>query len=467
MELNRRTRGARDVRRERSSSRKFNGFNKSWKVGDKLSVFFPIEWCPEYDNNGNIIEVQEVDNMGHLCFEEDGVTPKMTQKGVWDVVTGDIWGHKVNNMKEFNVGGSFIPSLTDVYEGRPVRFERDENGYIMYDKDTGKPLYEPVPGDVTYQFSTIAPLFINGMKQQELSRILNKKFPTEDMRREAIQTIEDKYDTSKSMKAPRAVVGRLMLYASTEVIVVPMDASDKYMPDKAAQYTYEFTSDQRFSNILQILDDVKFKPRDLSQKWIEVQMTFNANTDDEKGRAEAGRKAAPIGLTPEYTMQKRDPDAFTKISSLLAMLPQDNEMISHRNFSYQKKEERKIARAIEQYVALNSEYLDSIQKEDDETRLLQQAYKLMKFKALDNMANEELKAKIEKSYEEFIERHPELAEESHLATEQEGYKEMEFKGMPQSRELIMGAGTKTALPGEDMNLSDEEDVSGGEGSLTI
>lgn len=31
----------------------------------------------------------------------------------------------------------------------------------------------------------------------------------------------------------------------------------------------------------------------------------------------------------------------------------------------------------------------------------------------------------------------------------------------------MGAGTKTALPGEDMNLSDEEDVSGGEGSLTI
>lgn len=70
------------------------------------------------------------------------------------------------------------------------------------------------------------------------------------------------------------------------------------MPDKAAQYTYEFTSDQRFSNILQILDDVKFKPRDLSQKWIEVQMTFNANTDDEKGRAEAGRKAAPIGLTP-------------------------------------------------------------------------------------------------------------------------------------------------------------------------
>lgn len=110
-------------------------------------------------------------------------------------------------------------------------------------------------------------------------------------------------------------------------------------------------------------------------------------------------------------------------------------MISHRNFSYQKKEERKIARAIEQYVALNSEYLDSIQKEDDETRLLQQAYKLMKFKALDNMANEELKAKIEKSYEEFIERHPELAEESHLATEQEGYKEMEFKGMPQSRSL--------------------------------
>lgn len=307
MELNRGTRGARDVRRERSTSRKFNSFNKSWKVGDKLSVFFPIMWRPERDTNDNIIMVQEVDNMGHPVFEEDGVTPKMTEKGVWDVVTGDIWGHKVSNTKEFNVGGSFIPSLTDVYEGRPVQFVRDEKGFIVYDNATGKPLYETVPGDVTYQFSRIAPLFINGMKQEELSRVMNKKFPTEDMRREALQSIEDKYDTTKKMDAPRAVVGRLMLYASTEVIVVPMDGNDKYLPDKAGQYVYEFTSDQKFSNILQVLDDVKFKPRDLKQTWIEVQMTFNANTDDDRGRAEAGRKAAPIGLTPEYTMQSRDP----------------------------------------------------------------------------------------------------------------------------------------------------------------
>lgn len=466
MELNRGTRGARDVRRERSTSRKFNSFNKSWKVGDKLSVFFPIMWCPERDTNDNIIMVQEVDNMGHPVFEEDGVTPKMTEKGVWDVVTGDIWGHKVNNMKEFNVGGSFIPSLTDVYEGRPVQFVRDEKGFIVYDNATNKPLYETVPGDVTYQFSMIAPLFINGMKQEELSRVMNKKFPTEDMRREALQSIEDKYDTTKKMDAPRAVVGRLMLYASTEVIVVPMDGNDKYLPDKAGQYVYEFTSDQKFSNILQVLDDVKFKPRDLKQTWIEVQMTFNANTDDDRGRAEAGRKAAPIGLTPEYTMQSRDPDAFAKVSSMLTMLPQDNEIISHRNFSYQKKEERKIARAVEQYVALHSEYLDAIQKEDDETRLLQQAYKLMKFKALDNMANEELKAKIEKSYTEFIEKHPELAEESHLATEREDYQGVQFKGMPGSRDLIMGAGQSATLPGENLDLADEE-VSGNEGGFVV
>lgn len=90
----------------------------------------------------------------------------------------------------------------------------------------------------------------------------------------------------------------------------------------------------------------------------------------------------------------------------------------------------------------------------------------MKFKALDNMANEELKAKIEKSYTEFIEKHPELAEESHLATEREDYQELQFKGMPGSRDLIMGAGQFATLPGENLDLADEE-VSGNEGGFVV
>lgn len=459
-------RGARDIRRERSSSHMYNGFNKSWKVGDKLTVFFPIMWCPEYDDDGNVIMVQELDNFGQPVYEEDGVTPKMTEKGVWDIVTASIWGHKVSDTKLFNVGGSFIPSLTDVYEKQPVQFERDENGFIIYDPITDKPLYKPVPGDVTYQFSLVAPLFINGLKQAEMSRVLNKKFPTEEMRREAIQNIEDKYDTSKSLKAPRPIVSKLFLYASTEVFVVPMDSNDRYLPDKAAQYTYEFQSDQKFNSILQILDDVKFKPRDLDRHWIEVQMTFNANSDDEKGRAEAGRKAAPIGLTPDYTMERRDPAAFAKIASRLSMLPQDSEIITHRNFSYKRKDERTIARNIEKYVTLHSENLDAIQKEEDVAYLLKQAYKLMKFKALNNMANTELKEKIEKAYDEYIKQHPELALEPNLATEQDDYKEMEFKGMPRSRDLIIDAGQNAALPGESVE-SDNEEVSGSEGGFVV
>lgn len=466
MELDRMMRGARDIRRERSSSRTFSGFNKSWKVGDKLTVFFPIMWRPEYDRSGNVIMVQEIDNFGHPVYEEDGITPKMTEKGVWDIVTASIWGHKVSDTKAFNVGGSFIPSLTDVYEKQPVQFERDENGFIMYDPITDKPLYKPVPGDVTYQFSLVAPLFVNGMKQRELSRVLDKKFPNEDMRREAIQQIEDKYDTNKSLKAPRPIISKLYLYASTEVIVVPMDSNDRYLPDKAAQYTYDFSSDQKFNNILQILDDVKFKPRDHEQHWIEVQMTFNANSDDEKGRAEAGRKAAPIGLTPEYTMEKRDPAAFAVVANLLSLLPQDSEIITHRNFSYKKKEERLVARHIENYVTLHSEDLDAIQKEEDVAYLLKQAYKLMKFKALDNMVNTELKEKIKKSYTEYVEQHPELALESNLATERNDYKEMEFKGMPTSRDLIMDAGQNAALPGENMD-SDEEEVSDSDGGFVV
>lgn len=450
--------GARGVQRERNQSKKFKGFNKSWVVGDKLSVFFPIFWIPELDGNDQPIMIQERDEKGHIVYEEDGVTPKMTESGQWDIVVADVWGHPNNDMKSFAVGGSFIPSLTDVVDGQPCKIIRDDKGFPMYDEMTGKVLTEPHPGDVTYQFSLIAPLFIAGEKQKELSRIADKKYTSEDLRREALQKVHDDFDTSKNMNAPRPVVGRLQLYSSTEVVVVPINTDDTYNTEKAGQYTYAFTSDDKFKNILYLLDDIKFKPRDHKQKWLEVQMTFNGSSNEPAGRAEAGRKAVPVGLTSEFTMQYKAPEAFNKIQGLLNMLPDDSELISHRNYSYRKIEERKIARCIESYVVMNSEYLDSIRTEDDESKLLQQASKLMQFRALDNMENQELCRKIQESYEEWLAKHPEQAVQSNLATEQKDYQEPTFKAAPTARELISEEqATHTFLPGESMR---EDDLDG-------
>lgn len=449
--------------RTRSQSKKFQGFNKSWDVGDKLSVFFPIFWCPELDENGQPIEVQEVDTKGKLVFEADGVTPVMTQKGQWDIVTANIWGHDVNDIKKFPVGGSFIPSLTDVVRGTPAKIMLDDNGAPIYDA-YGDVKYEPVTGDITYQFSKIAPLFIKGEKQAEIDRILKKKFTSEELRREALNKIDDDYDTSKHMEAPKPVVGKLHMVISTEVFVVKHTVNDEYDVDKAGQYTYKL-SDEKFNSLIYLLDDNKFRPRDLNTKWFEVQMTFNGDSNDAKGRGQAGRKATPVGLTPEYTMEERDPQAYGKIKGRLENLPQDSQTITCRNFMYTKIAEKTIQRCINSYVILHADNLDCISNEEDQDMMINNAYRLMQFKALDNMENQEIKGKIMASYNEYLDKHPELKPEgSVLATEQEGYTEPTFEAMPTSRELISGA-AGVQLPGEE--AVDNDDTPYGDGGITI
>lgn len=428
----------------RSQSRKLQAFSKAWVVGDKLSVFFPIFWVPELDENEQPIMVQEIDTKGKPVFNEDG-TPLMTQKGCWDIVTANIWGHDVPDMKKFAVGGTFIPSLTDIVRGQPAKILTDDAGKPMYDA-YGEVVYEPVPGDVTYQFSKIAPLFVKGEKQGEIDRVMKKKFTSEDLRREALNEIDTKYDTDSNMDAPKPAVGKLHMVISTEVFVVKQTTDDRYDIESAGQYTYKL-SDEKFNALIYLLDDIKFKPRDLTAKWFEVQMTFNGDSNDKRGRGQAGRKAVPVGLTPEYTMEARDPSGYTKIKGRLEQLPQDSQTITCRNFMYTKIAEKTIAKQISQYVVMNADMLDNISRDEDLEILTGNAYRLMQFQALDNMSNEEIKAKIMTSYHEYLEKHPELKDDTVLASDKEGYQEPTFEAMPTSRELLSGDAGVT-LPGE-------------------
>lgn len=447
--------------RTRSQSRKLQAFSKAWVVGDKLSVFFPIFWVPELDENEQPIMVQEIDTKGQPVFEDDG-TPVMTEKGQWDVVTASIWGHDVPDMKKFAVGGSFIPSLTEIVRGQPAKILTDDSGKPMYDA-YGEVMYEPIPGDVTYQFSKIAPMFVKGEKQGEIDRVMKKKFASEDLRREALNEIDAKYDTDSNMDAPKPAVGKLHMVISTEVFVVKQNATNQYDLENAGQYTYKL-SDEKFNSLISLLDDIKFKPRDLTARWFEVQMTFNGDSNDKKGRGQAGRKAAPVGLTPEYTMEARDPASYAKIKGRLEQLPQDSQTITCRNFMYTKIAEKTIEKQISQYIVMNSDMLDNITKEEDMEILTGNAYRLMQFRALDNMNNEEIKSRIKTAYMEYLEKHPELKDDTVLATEKEDYKEPTFEAMPTSRELLSGA-AGVALPGEEEVEDNTYDPAGG--SMTL
>lgn len=447
--------------RTRSQSRKLQAFSKAWVVGDKLSVFFPIFWVPELDENEQPIMVQEIDTKGQPVFEDDG-TPVMTEKGQWDVVTASIWGHDVPDMKKFAVGGSFIPSLTEIVRGQPAKILTDDAGKPMYDA-YGEVMYEPIPGDVTYQFSKIAPMFVKGEKQGEIDRVMKKKFASEDLRREALNEIDAKYDTDSNMDAPKPAVGKLHMVISTEVFVVKQNATNQYDLENAGQYTYKL-SDEKFNSLISLLDDIKFKPRDLNARWFEVQMTFNGDSNDKRGRGQAGRKALPVGLTPEYTMEARDPAGYAKIKGRLEQLPQDSQTITCRNFMYTKIAEKTIEKQISQYIVMNSDMLDNITKEEDMEILTGNAYRLMQFRALDNMNNEEIKSRIKTAYMEYLEKHPELKDDTVLATEKEDYKEPTFEAMPTSRELLSGA-AGVALPGEGEVEDNTYDPAGG--SMTL
>ena len=413
------------------STSKLQNFSKAWEVGDKLSVFFPIYWSP-YLVNGEQAMEQERDKRGKLVFNENN-EPVMVPKGKWEVAVYTCWGHEVNDFKKLNVGASLIPSLTEIYQGFPVKFNRDEYGNIIYNS-FGEPSYERIEGDITYQFSKIAPLFIRGMKQEELNKVYSKKFDSDEFRRKAIQDVEDRYDTNKTMNAPRPIIGKVSPYTITEVLVVKKDKYDDPDTSNVHKYTLRLKRD-KLSELNNLLKDVKFKPRDIEQRWFEVEMTFNGDSNDQKGRAQAGRKAHPIGLPEEYTMKVKNPEVFEQIEDQLNSLPQNASSIKAHTY-IQAIPEQKIKSALSYYVASFGEYLDSITEERDMEIMKNNASYLVKFAATDAMSSAALKETINNSYAEYLAEHPDTKPEAELATEQPGYSEPDVDHMPTTAELL-------------------------------
>lgn len=376
MELRRDSSG-RAALRTMQGNRKFNSFSSFWNVGDRVSVFYPIQW---------------VDT-------EDG--------GYWDIVTAQLYGYKVADLKRFPVGNTFIPSLTAV-------------------DDYGQPIGTP---DITYQFSKIAPLFIKGRKQTDINQTMAKNYGNkEELRTQALKEIEDKYDTTKSMnKDIKPVIGKLGVYVSTELIAVKISPEGNYMTDTAQQCVQELST-ERLSNLFAILDDSMYRPTDKSQKWLEIQYTFNANKND---KMEASRKASPTGLTKEYTMQVKSPKDFEFVQSkFLSNLPEDSAMISRRNFAYRKISEQSIKHVISSYISMNSEYLDVFANDgrdhEDELRLLERNVNLLVDMDVVNFFDEKLRNHLMEAYSN--EEKPEVVETPRV--------EPTFEKMPTAADLL-------------------------------
>lgn len=307
--------GSEGAMKTRDATRKLANLSKAWEVGDKAHVFYRMFKKPD---------------------------------GKWDILCGGIWGHSVSDSKQFPIGGSFIPSLTEI----------DENGI---------PIGVP---DITYQFSQVCPAFIAGRKNLESSKLLLKKWPNDSMRSQALTTLEKQYDRNSMAKdAVKVAIGRLEYMVVTECTCVVL--ADNGLPNlqKHPIRNYAKKLNKKSAGILRNLaNDKRYAPTD-DFPYLEVEYNFiDANGD----KAQAAQ-VDPAGLTAEYRliaqMEAVEGDYSVETSTLLSNLsdlPEESEDIARHSYAFIKIPPTKIKATISTYVVMNTEHLAGLSATDDE-----------------------------------------------------------------------------------------------------
>ena len=319
---------ARGAQKRRDESKKLQMYSKQWLPGDTLRVFYPLFWTD----------------------------------GKPDIAVGAIWGHSVSDIKKLGLKTAFIPSTTDF----------DENAM---------PIGQP---DITYQFSQIAKIFVNGAKAKEEANIMQKDWPTESSRKEALKELEDKYDTKNNRKAVRPIIGKVQYYISTEVLSLKMVNGQPNTESLAL--TSAPLSNQTIRRLYDILDDPKFAPAP-EDMFLEVEWKYPAGAEKD----ESGRNATPVGLTPEYRLSTQFPSAWQSVVGMAPMVAKDAETIVRR--ATRSVDPLKVRQALTKYAYLESEYLDMADEEDEET-LLRHTSLIKELDLIRPLHNEELIDKI-------------------------------------------------------------------------
>lgn len=292
--------GATSALKTKDSGKRLQNFSKTWVPGMTLRVFYPIYW------------------------DDEVMAPQL--------LVGAIYGHKVNDMQALGLKTTFIPSLCQI----------DENG---------DPIGEP---DLTYQFSMIAPLFIQGRKTKEVNACNRKPWPDENMHRSALADIEHKYDTKNNLKAVKPVIGKLDYLITTEAVVVPV-VDGKPEVDKV-QTVSQPLNGTKITTIDAILRDKKYgvTPEDT---FIEVEYKFPVDTE----KSTSGQKATLSGITPEYKLCNTYPDLFAQIKSRFPMIATDSDLITRR--AVKMVDENRIKQAISTYSIMQSDDFSELSDE--------------------------------------------------------------------------------------------------------
>lgn len=334
--------GVSGLKRVKDASKKMPMYSKCWVPGDTMRIVFPVG---------------------------------KNEDGDWDLIGGGIWGHKVNDFEGVGLKTAFIPSLTEF-------------------DDNGDPIGTP---DITYQFSKIAPVFVRGMKEEDMAKVLKKSYPTEAARTEAIRKIDHKYDTKNNMKAIKPAIASVGFMITTEVLCYKC-VDDKPVLDSAMVVSFPLAS-QRIDQLMLLLKDPKFAPNEGDSFW-EIEWKYGVDSDKSK----SAKTSNPAGLTADYRTANTDPDIWKKLETFMQQIATDPALIVKR--ATKSISEASIRSALTAYSFLNSEYIDLATEEDVD--LLCRNTKIIKeLGFMRTLSNEDVIGKINEAFAEIKQDVPE------------------------------------------------------------
>jgi len=334
---------ARGAQKKKDESKKLQMYSKQWLPGDTMRVFVPIFW----------------------------------QDGKPEIAVGAVWGHNVSDIKGLGLHTAFIPSTT----------EFDENA---------TPIGIP---DITYQFSQIARIFVNGAKAIEENNITKKPWPNEASRKEALKALEEKYDTKNNRKAVKPIIGRANFLIFTEVLSIKL-TNDIPNPETIALSSMPL-SNQTINRLYAILDDPKYTPEE-GDEFLEIEWKYPVNAD----KTESARQATPSGLSREYVFKTQFPEIYPTVAAQFGAVMRSADTIVRR--ATRSIDPSKVRAALTQYAILNSEYVDAIIEEDEEL-LLKHVDLVQELDMTRAISNTDLVEKIQKAIVEMEVKRPNIS----------------------------------------------------------
>lgn len=299
----------------REATQKLRMFSRQWEPGSTLRAYYRTY-------------IDEDTNMRQL-------------------IAGQCWGHKVNDMKKLGLKTTFIPSLCNY----------DENG---------DPIGQP---DILNRFSRLAPLFIEGEKHHRIREAEQKEYSNETLRRTTIASIEEEYNTKDNRHAIKPVISRPTLLITVEALVVPWK-DDKPQLD-AAVVACQPVSNKLAKRLESILRDKKYAEID-ENGMLEVEWAFPMDTD----KGQSGAAVTPQGLHDQFCFRNQFPDQYPRLINLFGGVAEDSDMVRRRATS--GVSEQAIKQAITNYSFMQSESLGYCMEDDNMAENLMKHVDLIK-----------------------------------------------------------------------------------------